>query len=438
MEKGLRHYLDEPLYLMVMNRKKSTVFKDENFVSAMHRREMLVENRINRVRAGYFLLFFLMDSFVALDQYEFGPGAIATGAFVTIFMFGLFYAIHRLTTGAVYHSWIKYMSVSIDYLVLGGAFVVYHNFGHYLSAGDQETLGQFFQGEWVMLFALMFILINIASGLRFGRSIVLYSTVLTLAVNAYILYFGQIADQLFVYTMIVSAFSGVLTDALSKNIGQLFVKFLQRKRLMRFLSKDVVARFDAGEIDMELGGEMRVVTVLISDIRGFTSFSEGKDPQFVVKMLNEYLTGMTDVIFRHGGTIDKFIGDGILAVFGAPLDIEDHGLCAVQAANEMQLALDTLNKQWGKEGLVSLKMGIGLHSGEVLVGNIGSPERMEYTVIGDVVNLTSRIEGLTKSLGVPILFSEQLQSLLPETFQSEFVTETQVRGRDGLTRLYTL
>lgn len=404
----------------------------------MRRREMVVEHRINLFRIGYFVLFAVLDSVVGFQQYQLGAGLLAGGMAVSIVMIGFFYFIHRHTAGPVYRPWIKYLAIGFDYAILAGAIVLFHEAGSMLEAEDYNKLAPYFRGEWSILFALMFILINFSSGLRYGGMIVLYSTILALVANGYILVTGNISGQLLLYTMVITALSGVITYFISQNISQLFIKFLQRKRLMRFLSRDMVARLDAGEINVELGGEMREVTILISDLRGFTSFSESRDPQLVVKKLNEYFTAMTEVIFHHGGTIDKFLGDGILAVFGAPVPMSDHARGGVLAAQEMQGALVKLNQRWVQQGHDELKMGIGLHTGEVLVGNVGSPERMEYTVIGDPVNLTSRIEGLTKTFDRPILFSEKTRTQLSPDIEVAFVTETQVRGRDGVTRLYSI
>ena len=200
----------------------------------------------------------------------------------------------------------------------------------------------------------------------------------------------------------------------------------------------MVRKLDDGRMTLALGGQSLEVTILISDLRGFTRLAEGKDPQFVVAALNTYLTTMTEVVFKHGGTIDKFLGDGILAVFGAPLARDDHACAALMAAVEMQRRLGDLNARALPGDLGPLQMGIGLHSGTVVAGNIGSLERMEYTVIGDTVNLAARIESLTKQYQREILFSESLYPALPPDLSASFVAETAVRGRQGLVRLYAI
>jgi adenylate cyclase len=153
-----------------------------------------------------------------------------------------------------------------------------------------------------------------------------------------------------------------------------------------------------------LGGERRVVTILFSDIRGFTSFSEKHPPEEVVGTLNEYLEAMTEIVFRWEGTLDKFIGDTILAFWGAPLPQEDHAALALRCALELSERLDRLNAAWGAAGRTTLEIGIGITTGQVLVGNIGAEgKKMDYTVIGDQVNLCSRVEQLTKTFNARIL-----------------------------------
>jgi adenylate cyclase len=155
---------------------------------------------------------------------------------------------------------------------------------------------------------------------------------------------------------------------------------------------------------LQIGGEKRKVTMIMADLRGFTSLSERLAPERVVAMLNRYLTTMVTVIQQYQGTIDDFIGDAIFVLFGAPVWQEDDAQRAVACAVAMQLAMASVNEESRREGLPEVEMGIGLHTGQVVVGNIGSPERMKYDVIGSQVNLTSRIQSYTT--GGQILISE--------------------------------
>jgi adenylate cyclase len=159
---------------------------------------------------------------------------------------------------------------------------------------------------------------------------------------------------------------------------------------------------ESGEIS--LGGEKKEVTILFADIRDFTGRAEKMDPAAIVEMLNEYFLQMTDLVFKYEGTVDKYIGDCLMAIFGAPFSHSDDPLRAVYCALEMQKQLKSLQEEWRREGREIFEVGIGINTGEVVAGNIGSTQRMEYTVIGDNVNIAERIEEVAR--GKQILISE--------------------------------
>jgi class 3 adenylate cyclase len=160
-------------------------------------------------------------------------------------------------------------------------------------------------------------------------------------------------------------------------------------------------------------GERKTVAVLFSDLRGFTTFSENAQPSEVVKRLNQYFDRMVSAVTTNGGTVDKFIGDAVMAVFGGLIPLENPAESALNAALAMRTELEKLNKEWGVQGLSPLDNGIGVHFGDVLQGPIGSNERKEFTVIGDVVNTASRLESATKELGAAVVVSEALAAALP-------------------------
>lgn len=190
--------------------------------------------------------------------------------------------------------------------------------------------------------------------------------------------------------------------------------------------------------DLQLGGSKKTVTVFFSDVRDFTKFSEGHTPEEVVNMLNEYFQIMVSIINKNGGIVDKFIGDAIMAVWGAPNSTERDPQNAVKACLEMRSALEELNRIREARGHVPLKIGIGLHRGEAISGTVGSSERMEYTVIGDTVNQASRIESSTKSFGTDFLMSDSLADFVKDDFIVQEAGKVEVKGKSEPLTLYKL
>jgi len=178
-----------------------------------------------------------------------------------------------------------------------------------------------------------------------------------------------------------------------------------------------------------LKGESREMTVLFSDIRGFTNISEGLDPKQLTQMMNEFLTPMTKIIHEHRGTIDKYMGDAIMAFWGAPLRDKNHAQHALNATLQMNASIKEINEKFAAKGWPAIRMGFGLNTGNMVVGNMGSSFRMAYTVMGDSVNLGSRIEGLTKSYGVNIIVSEFVKAQIPDMFYRE-LDIVRVKGKN--------
>jgi len=195
----------------------------------------------------------------------------------------------------------------------------------------------------------------------------------------------------------------------------------------KYMTATVMEHLLAGKV--ALGGASIKVTILFTDIRSFTTISEKMDPQQLVGLLNEYFTEMVGIVMSEGGVVDKYIGDAIMAVFGAPVPKKEDPVNAVRAAVRMRGALAELNKRLEARGSPTLRTGIGIHTGEVVAGNIGSERRMEYTVIGDAVNLASRLETNTKDLGVNVLISEDTYELTKHMVEARAVKEITVKGR---------
>ena len=213
-------------------------------------------------------------------------------------------------------------------------------------------------------------------------------------------------------------------------------RVVERQALERFLSAAIVEKILASPDEVHLGGENQTATILFSDIRGFTRMSEHMEPQAVVELLNEFFSEMTDLIFDSGGTLDKYLGDGIMAVYGAPLPKPDDALRAAKTAIEMQRALVHLNREWENRGQQPLLMGVGVNTGAVTAGNIGSAKRMDYTVIGDAVNLASRL--CANAAGGQILISESTYSLLNGGVPAQRLEPILVKGKETPVELYEI
>jgi len=204
-----------------------------------------------------------------------------------------------------------------------------------------------------------------------------------------------------------------------------------RETFSRFLAPAMVEEVLAREGPLELGGEKRDLTVLFCDIRGFTTLSERLDPKVLIEVLNEYLTPMTDIIVsEHQGTLDKYIGDAIMAFWGAPRDLPDHPLAACRAALAMLRRLEDLRRRWREAGLPDLDVGIGINTGPMSVGFVGSQDRFyNYTVLGDAVNLASRLEGANKEYGTRILVSQATLERVKGRVVAREVDSVRVRGK---------
>jgi len=204
----------------------------------------------------------------------------------------------------------------------------------------------------------------------------------------------------------------------------------------KYMTQSIIEHLLAGKV--VLGGESLTVSILFSDIRSFTTISEKMEAHALVALLNEYFTAMVTIIMEEGGVVDKYIGDAIMAVFGAPVPKPDDAVRAVRAAVRMREALVTLNERLVARGMPPLQTGIGVHTGEVVAGNIGSEQRMEYTVIGDAVNLASRLEGATKELGEALVVSDDTYRLVEPTVEARALVEITVKGRAQPVRCYAI
>jgi adenylate cyclase len=227
----------------------------------------------------------------------------------------------------------------------------------------------------------------------------------------------------------VISFAGIAAVAIenSEFSDRIRREALVRSNFERYFAPKLAASISASAGALKLGGEKRSVAVLFSDIRGFTALAESMKPDAMAKLLTEYFTEMVDCVFRHGGTLDKFIGDSVMAQWGAPLGDTDDADNAMEAALDMMQALARLNARWAREGRPTLQMGIGLNFGEVFAGNIGSERRLEYTVIGDAVNLANGLCHAAR--GGEILVSENFRLHLKDPPRLVPMPARELKGR---------
>lgn len=211
-----------------------------------------------------------------------------------------------------------------------------------------------------------------------------------------------------------------------------------RGAFQHYLNPSVVNEILKDPSKLKLGGDRKNLSVLFSDIRGFTSISEKLTPEELVHLLNEYMTAMTEIIFKYGGLLDKYIGDSIMAVFGAPLDQQDHALRACRTGIEMMDALRGLREKWAAEGRPYVDIGIGINTGDMVVGNMGSRMRFDYTVMGDSVNLASRLEGTNKEYGTNIIISEFTHAQVREELICRELDAVRVKGKERPVRIFEL
>src|SRR5215831_16486324 len=229
---------------------------------------------------------------------------------------------------------------------------------------------------------------------------------------------------------------GTLTQAFNQMAKSLREKEMIKRAFSRYVARAVVEEVLKDPEQLQLKGERREVSVLFCDVRGFTPMSERLTPEQVVSLLNDFYTLMIDLTFKHDGTLDKFLGDGVMAIFGAPIAHPDHALRAARAALAMQSGIERLSAARVAEGKEPIVIGIGVNAGEVVAGTVGTENRMEYTVIGDNVNLASRLTSNAKP--GQILISRRTLDLVRNTVEVRSLGGIHVKGKDGEIEAYEL
>ncbi|MCB1173595.1 MAG: adenylate/guanylate cyclase domain-containing protein [Leptospiraceae bacterium] len=285
--------------------------------------------------------------------------------------------------------------------------------------------------------------------LRFSPRGSVYTLVLCLLAYVVVVeirgYYPNIADYFFredrvnfapVFFFNTTILMGVIATFIAYRLRRLIQRSKRQENLERFLPEQLARDIVDGRQGFELKGKRSRVTVLFADIRGFTSLAEKEEPEAVIDLLNTYLNDMIEIIFRYQGSIDKIMGDGIMAIFGAPLDSTEAPRHAVQSALDMLRKLEDFNQIRKIQGHRPLQIGIGIHTGDVILGNIGTRRRMDYTAIGDTVNTASRLESLTKKLDYPILLSGPTRESLNGDFKLKDMGKVRIRGKAEKLNLY--
>lgn len=421
--------------------------------------EMAGERLVNRIRLAYGVLGLLMAVAAAGINTPAANTIFLVQGALLVAMCGVLFLVFRARRDQ-YLPWAKYATITFDITMVHLTVLA--------AARNHSGVIEYFHS----FFPLVLVLWNLLSGLRYSVAACLYSAGFTALLSSAMLAvvvsqgmvpvsatstWGQnainIADEA-MRVVFVSA-SG-LVAALLASIARKLIRRAeeesasraalerQKARLSKYLGGELAEAVVEDGFNQE--GERRQATILFTDIRNFTSLAQATGPEQTVKLLNDYFTEMVAIVFRYGGTLDKFLGDGLMAVYNAPFDRQNAPLRAVLTALEMVVAVDRLNQARLAHGDSSipggaapLRIGAGIASGEVIAGNIGSTERMEYTVIGDAVNLAARLETLNRDLRTAIVISEEThQAVSPWIPVVALPPSIKLKGIAGEHRLYAI
>lgn len=301
---------------------------------------------------------------------------------------------------------------------------------------DNVLGGDFiYRPDWVIIFdILVIILLGVLLSIVIPRFQALYAAVIIIILCAVYIYINNyLFTHMQMWLTVVYPIFTIFFVAGGVTVYQYMTEEKKKREIKNAFSHYVAPSLvdivvNSPEI-LKLGGEEKRLTVLFSDIRGFTSVSEGLKPQALVKLMNDYLTPMTDVVFDNEGTVDKFMGDAIMAFWGAPVEQPDHAFKACRAALDMMQKLRELQPVWKKHGIDDIDIGIGLSTGKVTVGNMGSLTRFDYTVIGDSINLGSRLEGLNKEYKTHIIVTKYTHLDVEESYIFRELDMVRVKGK---------
>lgn len=301
-----------------------------------------------------------------------------------------------------------------------------------------KIVGRITNSLWLFTFVLLIVVVIIS--IFFSRA--LLTPLLTLGKGVATISAGDFSHQLEIKTNDEFADLGRAFNNMAEEINKFHLAQKEKQKHLENAFGQYVGGANLDNIlrgeKVKLGGERKYITVLFSDIKNFTSISESLEPEILIKYLNNYLTIMSDIIIKHGGVIDKYIGDAIVAFWGAPNKMEDHAYRACLAAEEMMMKLKEIQAEWHSHGLPEFDIRIGINSGGALVGNVGSTQRLSYTVIGDMVNLASRLEGINKEYKTRVMISNSTFMEVKDKTTVREVDKVAVKGKVEGVRIYEL
>jgi adenylate cyclase len=353
----------------------------------------------------------------------FDPMRFAVGLGYTLFAIGHLIAVHRIRATPRGALIVPVITTLIDF-----AFIFFQGYMD-IRTGD-GTNPEMAAGASAILISFAMVRVHVALALLpVALAILSFTTLSQLD--------GTLTAESIVFVNCAFVALGLMFAMTNRAMRRMFKELRRRDNLTRFLPQPVAERM------LSIGPEalapvQRDVTVLFSDIRGFTSISETLEPRQVLGLLDEYFGRMAQIVKGHDGVVGKFLGDGLLAFWNVPDRDPDHAAKAVRAALDMLRALAELNRDRAADGWPTLRIGIGIHTGPVAAGMLGGPDQSEYTVIGDAVNVASRVEGLTKSLGAEVLVSETTWALCADRFGGRRLAAEEIRGRKEPVVLFAL
>ena len=414
----------------------------QSSIGSIKNEEILNEKKIHIARISVFVLVFFMASVARLSV-----GASLNMRFflvstlsVSCICLGLF-LWHQNKTKKNFSA-IKYYLVTLDIIFISILVLIV-----------RYTMSQSIYGittDIPAFLALFFI--NAMSGLRFDFKLSLYcafASVMILIGFTFLDYYSEMITH--PYLKMFSVFKGIIllgialvSGSIGKTAKRLIIRNHKEQEEKNHV-KNIFGRYVTPEIrdkildgGIPLNGERLEATVLFADLRDFTPFVEKNDPEEVIKSLRAYFTAMQKVIRKHQGLVLQYVGDEIEAAFGAPLPYDAHANEAVKAAVEMQKSLEELNSSRLEKGKIPFRHGIGIHTGDLLAGNTGSEDQPSYALIGDTVNLASRLQSVNKRFGTEIIISEATKKRLDDSFNLKELPATKIKGKSGTERLFAI